>query len=515
MYVRIRKYFILFPSITVMCCNSAVSDRNKDERPNIIVIYTDDVGYGDVSCYGATSVSTPEIDRLAANGLRFTNAYTSSATCTPSRYALLTGEYPWRRRDTNIARGDAALIIDPHKPTLASVLKEAGYSTGVVGKWHLGLGSREEGPDWNSDLTPGPLDIGFDYAFLVPATGDRVPCVYVENRRVVGLDMNDPIRVSFEGPIGNEPNGKDNPELLKIHPSHGHDNTIVNGISRIGFMTGGQAARWRDEDMADMITEKAIGFIENNKIKPFFLYFSTHDIHVPRVPHERFSGLNEMGARGDVILQMDWCVGEIMKKVKALKLKNNTMVIFTSDNGPVVDDGYHDESVKRLGNHKPAGPLRGGKYSAFEGGTRIPFIVSWPKKIKPGISDALVSQVDFLSSFAALVGYDCPANAGPDGINQIETLLGNNLKGRDYVISHNINGTLSIVKGKWKYIEPGTGPVMNKNVNIELGNNPLNQLYDVSSDIREQTNLAASNPDIVKELTELLEKVKNRGGYMK
>jgi arylsulfatase A-like enzyme len=514
---RYQQLFYLLPSTVILnCCNSAIAERAKDERPNIIVIYTDDVGYGDVSCYGATKVATPEIDKLAASGLMFTNAYATSATCTPSRYGLLTGEYPWRKRGTNIARGDATLIIDPSKPTVASVLKSAGYATAVIGKWHLGLGSEVDGgPDWNADLTPGPLDLGFEYAFLIPATGDRVPCVYVENRRVVGLNPDDPIRVSFDGPLGNEPTGKDNPELLIMHPSHGHDNTIVNGISRIGYMTGGHSARWRDEDMADMITGKALRYIELNKRKPFFLFFSTHDIHVPRVPHERFAGVNEMGPRGDVIVQMDWCVGEIMKKLKELKLLQNTLVLFTSDNGPVVDDGYHDEAVEKLGDHNPAGPLRGGKYSAFEGGTRIPFIISWPEKVDPGTSNALVSQVDIFSSFAALVGEKCPVNSSPDGHNEIETILGKNTKGREYAILQNIGGTLAIIKDNWKYIQPSSGQRVNRFVNIELGNDSIPQLYNISIDIGEQNNLQKVHPEKTAELSEMLDNVKARGGYMK
>ena len=296
--------------------------------PNIVLIYTDDLGYGDVSSYGATAFQTPNIDRLATEGLRFTRAHAPSATCTPSRYALLTGEYAWRRAGTGIARGDAALIIEPGRTTLPSLLQQAGYTTGVVGKWHLGLGG-EGGPDWNGDIKPGPLEIGFDEAFLIPATGDRVPTVYVENHRVVGLDPADPISVSFNEPVGDEPTGRDHSELLKMHPSHGHDRTIVNGISRIGYMSGGTAARWVDEDMADVITARAVDFIEQHQGSPFFLYFSTHDIHVPRVPHARFAGQSGLGPRGDVILQLDWCVGEILNALDRLGLADNTLVVFT------------------------------------------------------------------------------------------------------------------------------------------------------------------------------------------
>jgi hypothetical protein len=263
---------------------------------NIVLIYADDIGYGDVGCYGAKAVKTPHTDRLAREGLRFTDGHAPSATCTPSRYALLTGEYAWRQKGTGILPGDARLIIEPGRTTLASQLRKAGYRTTVVGKWHLGLGNGNV--DWNGEIKPGPLEVGFDEAFLIPATGDRVPCVYVENHRVVGLNPNDPIRVSFGQRIGNDPIGAERPELLKMKYSHGHDRTIVNGISRIGYMSGGQAARWVDEDMADVITQRAVQFIERHREQPFFLFFSTHDIHVPRVPHPRFVGKSGLGPRG-------------------------------------------------------------------------------------------------------------------------------------------------------------------------------------------------------------------------
>ncbi len=323
--------------------------------PNIVLIYLDDLGYGDVSCYGAKGLKTPNIDRLAKEGLRFTDGHSPAATCTPSRYALMTGEYAWRKKGTGVLRGDAALIIEPGRTTLPSLLQKAGYSTGVVGKWHLGLGP-QGGPEWNGEIKPSPNDLGFDYSFIMAATGDRVPTVYIENRRVVGLDATDPIKVDYEKKLGDWPTGSANPELLKMHPSHGHDMTIVNGVSRIGFMTGGRSALWKDEDMADVFTRKAISYIEQNKNKSFFLYFATHDPHVPRLPHPRFAGKSGMGPRGDAILQADWCVGEILSALDRLKLARNTLVIFSSDNGPVVDDGYKDEAVEKLGAHKPPAP---------------------------------------------------------------------------------------------------------------------------------------------------------------
>jgi len=346
------------------------------KRPNVVLIYADDLGYGDISCYGATKVKTPNVDQLASRGLRFTNAYATSATCTPSRFSLLTGEYAWRQKGTGIAPGNASLIIRPDRSTLPKVFQAAGYRTGAVGKWHLGLGG-PEGPDWNGDVKPGPLELGFTYSYIMAATGDRVPCVYVENHRVVNLDPTDPIRVDYNHKIGDWPTGQENPELLKMKHSHGHDMTIVNGVGRIGWMTGGKAALWKDEDMADVFTRQAVQFIENShkNAQPFFLYFATHNIHVPRVPHPRFVGKSGLGPRGDAILEFDWQVGEVLKTLDRLGLTNNTLVLLSSDNGPVVDDGYQDEAVEKLNGHKPAGALRGGKYSAFEAGTRVPLLV--------------------------------------------------------------------------------------------------------------------------------------------
>lgn len=471
-------------------------------KPNIVVIYADDLGYGDVSCNGATKIKTPNLDRIAREGRRFTNAHATSATCTPSRFALLTGIYPWRRSDAKILPGDARLLIAPGTGTIPSVLQGAGYTSAAIGKWHLGLGA--EDLNWNGDIKPGPLEIGFNTCFLIPATGDRVPCVYVENHRVVGLDPRDPISVSYAQPVGNEPTGRANPELLKYKPSHGHDQTIVNGVSRIGYMTGGQSARWVDEDMADTITRRATAFIEANRRKPFFLYFATQDIHVPRMPHSRFAGKSGLGRRGDVILQFDWCVGEILATLDRLGLAENTLLIVSSDNGPVVDDGYHDGSMENLNGHTPAGPLRGGKYSAFEAGTRVPFLLRWPARVKPGVSDALVSQLDFLATFATLTGQKIPAGVGRDSRDASSALVGDDKVGRAYVVEHAANGRLGVRTSEWKYIEPGPGVARNANTHIELGNSQAPQLYHLKSDLGETKNVAAENPQTIDALKTML-----------
>ncbi|TZF84563.1 sulfatase-like hydrolase/transferase [Pedobacter sp. BS3] len=491
-------------------CLIAANQLLAQKAPNIILIMADDLGYGDLSCYGATKISTPNVDKLASQGIRFTNGHATSATCTPSRYALMTGSYPWRKSGTAILPGDAALIIPTDKTTLPSMLKKAGYTTAIVGKWHLGLGSQVE-KDWNGDIAPGPNETGFDYSFIFPATADRVPTVFLENHRVLATDPADPIRVDYKQPVGNDPTGKEHPELLKMHssPGQGHDQTIVNGIGRIGYMSGGKKARWVDEEVSSTFLSKAKGFIEEHKAKPFFLCMTLTEPHVPRMPATVFKGKSQLGYRGDAILQLDWTVGEIMKQLEYLGISKNTLVVFSSDNGPVLDDGYQDGAVTQQNGHQPAGPFRGGKYSAFEGGTRVPFIAAWPGTIKPATSDALICQVDLLASLAKLVGQPLPANDAPDSFNMLNTLLGKTQTGRNVLIEQ--GGALCVVKGNWKYIEPHKGPAVFKLTNIESGNSPEPQLYDLSKDKGEQHNVAGQHPEIVKELAALLEQTKTAG----
>ena len=501
-WVNILSFFMI---VAVYGCN-AQKRQQGTQKPNIVIFYVDDLGYGDVSCYGATSLETPNVDRLAKGGVRFIDGHSSSATCTPSRYSLLTGEHAFRK-NAGILPGDAPLLISPTKATLPKMLKKAGYATGVVGKWHLGLG--EGNVDWNEDVIPGPLEIGFDYSFLLPSTGDRVPCVYLENYKVVNLSSDDPLQVSYKKKVGNRPTGKSNPELLRYKADGQHAKTIINGVSRIGYMAGGQSAEWVDEDFPTVFSQKAEKFISTAGDDPFFLFFSFHDIHVPRLPNDDFKGKSAMGVRGDAILQMDWTVGEVMRILKDKGIEENTLVIFTSDNGPVLYDGYQDESVERLGDHKPAGVFRGGKYSVYEAGTRVPTILYWPSEVKPVVSEGLMSQIDLYASFAAMLDIELDENEAIDSENHLDFLLGKKPKGRTHLIEE--GETLAITSGGFKYIpaipEEKRIPGWIKNSkNIESGLMYNDQLYNLKEDPSESTNIADTNPEVVNRLNAELRK---------
>ncbi|MEH6680798.1 MAG: arylsulfatase [Sediminicola sp.] len=489
----------IFLAMVVFSCKEQRSTSPKGDiqavrKPNIVFIYMDDLGYGDVGAYGATEIKTPNMDALANGGVQFTNGYATSATCTPSRYGLLTGVYPWRNKDAKILPGTAPLIIDTHQTTVASMLRKQGYSTAVVGKWHLGLGNGAI--NWNGPIAPGPNEVGFDYSYIMAATQDRVPTVYLENGQVVGLEMDDPITVDYQKNFQGEPTGLENPELTTMKWFDGHNNSIVNGIPRIGYMKGGEAAKWSDLDMADHFLSKAQAYVNSKRDKPFFLYYALQQPHVPRTPNPRFVGKSGMGPRGDVIMEADWCIGEFIKTLQEAQLLENTLIVFTSDNGPVLNDGYYDQAVEKLGKHNPTGPLRGGKYSLFDAGTHVPFITYWKGQIQPKKSDALVCQMDLLASLASLVGSD---ERGRDGQNLLGAFLGQIEKGRTELILEATSRT-AFRKGDWIMIPPNEGLAKNIMVNIELGNNSSYQLYNVKEDAGQENNLALKYPKKLQEM---------------
>ncbi len=525
-YMNVSKLFLA--SMGALASMSVSAD-DVPRKPNVVLIYADDLGYGDLSCYGAKNVVTPNVDTLAENGCRFVNAHSVASTSTPSRYSLLTGEYPWRKPGTDVAAGDAAMIISPEQYTVADMFKDAGYTTAAVGKWHLGLGDESGRQNWNEPLPVGLADIGFDYSYIMAATADRVPCVFVENGCVANYDASAPVFVSYEQNFEGEPTGRDNPECLyNLRHSHGHDMSIVNGIGRIGYMKGGGKALWKDENIADSITEHALDFIEKNIDRPFFLYFATNDVHVPRFPHERFRGKSGMGLRGDAIAQFDWCVGEVVRLLKEKGIFENTLLIVTSDNGAVADDGYLDDAEALLNGHDPVGGLRGGKYSCFEGGTRIPFIIHWPAIIKEAsVRDCLLSQVDFMCAMSKVAGVSLPREASPDGdVNAADYWLGEGPHQRDYLVEMASNHTLSLRMNSWKYIEPGDGPaIVPWGPKIETGYNNKPQLYrvfdadktselcgssSIPDDPCERNNLADDYPEQVKRMSQTLEIIRKQ-----
>lgn len=500
------------------------------DQPNVVIIYGDDVGWGDLGCYGAEKIPTPNLDQLAADGLRFTDGHCSAATCTPSRFSLLTGVHAFRH-GIRILAPNAPMAIKPDTFTLPDLFKQAGYDTAVVGKWHLGLGDRTAPVDWNAEVKPGPLELGFDHSFLLPSTNDRVPCVYLEGYRVRGLDPADPLFVARDGnrvPPGAEnstvyPNGKKYPEAMTFYRStHGHNHSVINGIGRIGYQWGGKAALWDDQTMADVFVEETKKYLVSRKEsdKPFFLYFASQDIHVPRAPHPRFQGKSELGYRGDAMVQLDAAVGEIMTALKENGLNENTLVIFSSDNGPVYDDGYDDgtnvkkskEEVDR--GHDGSGPYRGGKYQIYEGGTRVPLIVNWPGRVKPGVSAAAINQIDFVASFAELFGVELSDEQAKDSRSHLSALLGSDERVAPFMIEEAV-GLLAIRMGDWKLIVPRSKAGKNDKRPLQKKQKKHSkpELYHLKEDVGERNNLAQeqSHQATLKKLRQQLQQVEKNG----
>jgi arylsulfatase A-like enzyme len=477
-----------FATLLALTAFARAESTDTTRPPNVIVILSDDVGWGDLGCYGATQIKTPHLDALARGGMRFTDAHASASVCTPTRYSLLTGQYSWRVDATGlnkgVSNGDSPLLIPVSANTLPKIMKSAGYRTGAVGKWHLGFGNSK--PDYNKDLTPGPLDVGFDEFFGYPATNDRVPTVFVRDRRVVGLDPADPIEYSCEKPA--DPNSP----MKKF----------ASGGSRIGWMSGGKAAQWKDTELTDNFTREVVAFVERNHDKPFFLYYAPHNVHAPAIPGPRFVDASGLSKRADTLVELDWSVGELMKTLERLDLTKNTLVIFSSDNGAYVLDEK---------GHRPNGPWRGEKSQLWEGAHREPFIAHWPGHIKPGVSDALISLIDLPATAAALVGAKLSAETAPDSFDLLPTLLGKpNPHLRDYLVLMSGKGDLAIRQGKWKYI-PDLSTVDGwKSWNKKTNNAPAKAgLFNLELDPGETKNLAQQEAEISKRLAGLLEKARS------
>jgi arylsulfatase A-like enzyme len=477
-----------------------------ESRPNVVLILADDVGYGDVGCYGAVKVKTPNLDRLAAEGRRFTDAHSASSVCSPSRYALLTGEYAFRRNLWGPVPNTSPLVIDPARTTLASLLKSRGYATACFGKWHLGFGDQPK-TDWNAELKPGPLELGFDHYFGIPLVSSHSPFVFVEDRRVVGLTPDDPLV------YGGTPPTQPFPEKM-LNP----------GIS------GGRAAHalYRDEELGTTLSERAVAWIRKQH-QPFFVYFATPHIHHPFTPGPKFKGTSTCGAYGDFVHELDWMVGEIMKTIDDLGLGENTLLIVTSDNGGMLN---HTGQAAFQAGHRLNGNLLGFKFDAWEGGHRVPLIARWPGKIPAGtVSDQLFSHVDFVDTLAAATGDVLDDAATPDGLNLWPAFVGEPSQPvRERTIFAPLKReNLAIRDGHWVYIgaqggggfqktTPGDhglgGPAAlqftgEENSDVADGrfkpDAPLEQLYDLAADPRQARNVVREHPDVAARLKALLD----------
>lgn len=469
--------------------------RNSKDLPNIVFIMADDMGYGDVGCYGATKIRTPHMDALAEEGMRFTDAHTPSAVCTPTRYGVLTGRYCWRSKLKKevLWSGYEALLINPQRMTVASMLKKNGYATAAVGKWHLGYGDREwtgdrytrhdgkSGADYSKLLEPGPLALGFDFSFQVPASHDMEPYCFVENGYVVG-------------------------ELTEEkHPYHHQQ--------REGLMIKG----WEDKEIGPTLARKAVDFIDNHagNNNPFFLYFTPVAPHRPNVVADFMKGKSDAGERGDHVQEFDWAVGEVLNALERHGMKDNTLVIVTSDNGarPVGRDG--EEALEPLFGHKSCGDYRGYKADIWDGGHRVIFIARWPGKIKPGsVSDEIICLTDLMATCASITGTELPGNAGEDSFNILPALLAEKKEKpiREAVVHHSFDGMFSIRQGDWKLVEGrGSGGFSEPRRFTPGPGEPRGQLYNVEEDYAETKNLYNENPEVVARLTALLEKYRTQG----
>ncbi len=469
-----------------------------DKLPNIVYILADDLGYGDISSLNENSkINTPHIDRLAREGMSFTDAHSGSAVCTPTRYGILTGRYAWRSQlKAGVLWGYSPPLIEQERMTVASMLKTQGYTTACVGKWHLGLdytltdgrqiSQKEKNEkvevDYSQPIKGGPVDLGFDYSFIIPASLDMDPYIYVENDHAVAAPTD-----NTEGTTGYE-----------------------------FYRKGPIAPGFKHEEVLPKCTDKAVRFINKqskaNPEKPLLLYFPLNAPHTPILPTEEFKGKSGVGVYGDFVQQCDWTVGQIMKALEKNGRRENTLFIFTSDNGCSPMANF--EALAEHG-HQPSYRFRGHKADIFEGGHHIPFIASWPVKVSAGSHcDDTICLTDLMATAADICNVDLPDNAAEDSISILPDMLQTaNSPVREATVHHSVNGDYSIRQGKWKLeLCPGSGgwsyPVAQKAMALGL---PMVQLYDLSKDIGEQENLQARYPDVVHQLTKLLDSYVNNG----
>ncbi len=479
---------------------AACAAFGADHPRNIVLILADDLGYGDLSSYGATHFRTPNIDRLAREGLRFTDAHSPHPVCTPTRYGLLTGRYSWRTwAGTSNVWSDDPLLIEEGRYTLPQLLREAGYATAIVGKWHLGFGRpgsehwTEAGVDYNQRIAPGPLEVGFDYFFGIPHVGQQ-PHIFIENHRVVGLQPDSPLRLLRDrrwlGRLSYR-------ERVAYPPRH--------------QFLGGRGALYDHRELAVQLTRRAEDWLREHATEPFFLYFAHRNTHGPIIPHERFRGRSGIGPYGDFVLELDWSVGRILDALDDLGLADDTLVLFSSDNGGVVRDA---------GGHRVNGPLRGQKTEAYEGGQRVPLLARWPGRVTAGAeSSALVALTDTLATCAELLNRELPPGAGPDSFSFLGALLGRKPSRpvRTSLVHNGYHGGFAIREGAWKLLpfQGGGGRSAEGgrwNPFASDSSRPYGQLYNLDDDLGERRNLFTEEPERVARLTRLLKRIRTADG---
>ncbi len=450
-------------------------------RPNIVYILADDLGWGDLGCYNRFSaIPTPNMDRLAREGMRFTDMHSPSAVCTPTRYGIMTGRYCWRSRlKEGVLWGYSPSLIEEGRLTVPRLLQQSGYTTGGIGKWHLGLGNAEK-VDYSQPLRPGPADHGFDYYFGIPASLDMDPYLYFENDRVVEQPTS-----ATKG--SNSPRG-------------------------VFWRGGDMAPGFRHDQVHQTLTGKALDFIRRQSSKPekpFYLYLALASPHTPWLPSPEFRGRSKAGDYGDFVAQVDDTVGQVMKVLEEGGLAAHTLLIVTSDNGA----DWKLEDKARFA-HLANADWRGEKADIWDGGHRIPFLARWPGKIRAGsVSPQLGCLTDLMATVAAILGSPLPPNAGEDSYNLLPALLGRDRQPiRQAIVHHSNQGVFAIRRGSWKLeFGLGSGGFSPPNKVEPAEGGPAGQLYNLAEDPAENFNLYQRHPEIVRELTRLLEQYKKQG----
>ncbi len=476
--MKVKIKIVLFLIVTVLSIAGCNKKEISNKKPNIIFIMADDLGYGDLGCYGATKIRTPNIDNLAEKGIRVLDVHSPSSVCTPTRYGVLTGRYSWRGRLKKEVfwSGYERSLIGQGRKTIGNMMQESGYKTAQIGKWHLGWEDEEPVNYDKGYLGRGPRDLGFDYSFVTASAHNLSPITFVEDHKIISklkpLDYN-----IYYPDMGR---GKMTESQIAWHKTHDLGPLLI-------------AEDWQPELVDKIYTRKTIDFINTHvkadPVRPFYVHLTPEAPHRPNIVPDFMKQKSNAGIRGDHIQMLDWMVGQIMITLMELNLDQNTLVILTSDNGPrpVGLDGYENGKMVTDFGHKSAGDLHGFKSSIWEGGHRVPFIACWPGRIEPGsVSNKLMCLTDMMATFAGIVGYKLEENMGEDSFNALPVLMGEQSEIRESIINQNFAGQLAIRKGPWKLID--------------------NQLFNLDEDLQESKDLAKEYPEVVNSLKALLQK---------